>query len=102
MPMQEGAKDHAGFTEMILTDRGICENDEKTRVIYPLNLETSVRIIPFGEGSLDVPCLKLLGEACEGQDACNACRQLREGCCHVAVEELRRVVRGAGGLRGRG
>ena len=58
--------------EKPLTDCSVSKDDEKARVIYPLDLEATIRILPFCECRLNIPRFKLLGEACERENASDA------------------------------
>lgn len=61
----------------------VIEYNQETGVVNPLDLETSVDIVPIGEGSLDISRFELLREARQREDACNTRRELRERSCHV-------------------
>lgn len=69
--------------ERILTCSSVVEYNQETGVVNPLDLETSVDIVPIGEGSLDISRFELLREARQREDACNTRRELRERSCHV-------------------
>ena len=54
------------------TDGGIIKDNQEASIVNPLDLEAAADTLPLGEGGLDVPGLKLLGEASEGENASDA------------------------------
>lgn len=70
------------------TDCSVCEHDKQTGVVNPLDLEPSTDGLPVDEGSLDVTGLEFLREPSQGQDACDACRELGEGSRHDLFVQL--------------
>ena len=73
---------------MKLTNCGICKHNKQTSVVNPLDLEPSTDSLPVDEGSLNVTSLEFFGEPSQGQDACDACRELGEGSRHDLVVKL--------------
>ena len=65
-----------------LTDSGIVEDDQEARIVDPLDLETTVCVLPLGEDSLDISGFEFLWEACEREDTSYAGRELRKRSCH--------------------
>jgi hypothetical protein len=50
------------YLENMLTDGGVVEDDEKRRIVFPLNFETSTGGFPFRECRVDVFSPELLGK----------------------------------------
>ena len=65
-----------------LTDRGICEDDKQTGIIYPFDLKPSVCCLPLSEGCLDVTGLEFFWEAGQGQNTRDTSGELRKRSCH--------------------
>jgi hypothetical protein len=62
------------------------EDYQKTRIVPPLNLEAAIKVLPLGEGGLDVFSLEFFREPSQRQDARNRGGKARERSGHVKLE----------------
>ena len=82
-----------------LADCGVVKDDEERSVINPLYLEAARLGVIFGEGSLNVARLELLGKAGQGQDPRHGRRELCERSGHIkqrlafSTEKTERIQR---------